>query len=125
MNHCKVSVYILLSLVLLCICSLMELQKQCQEYLLLVENVESAVNQDNTAQALTALDTLETHWESYHNINGIFVNGSELDSLREIMSGLRPLIIQNPPQADSEIQKMKNLILSIYEEELPEIWHIL
>ena len=125
MNRCKVSIYILLSLILLCIFSLIELQKQCENYLLLTESVESAVNQNNTDQALSALDDLEANWKSYHNINGTFVNGIELDSLRETMSGLRPQIANQHPEADSEIQKMKNLILSIYEEELPEIWHIL
>ncbi len=125
MNRCKVSIYILLSLILLCIFSLITLQKQCQNYLLLVQNLETAVSQHHTEQALSALDTLEANWKSYHNINGTFINGSELDSLRETISGLRPLIIYQHPEAESEIQKMKNLILSVYEEELPEIWHIL
>ncbi|MBR1554906.1 MAG: DUF4363 family protein [Oscillospiraceae bacterium] len=125
MNRCKVSIWILLSLILLCMFSLAELQIQCREALALVEEIESAVDENNTGQALLAFDNLEQDWKHYHDINGIFVNGSELDSIREIMSGLKPLIEDEHPEVRAELQKMKHLILSVYEEELPEIWHIL
>lgn len=125
MNRCKVSIWILLSLILLCMFSLAELQMQCREALALVGEIESAVEDNNTEQALLAFDNLEQDWKHYHDINGIFVNGSELDSIREIMSGLKPLIEDEHPEVRAELQKMKHLILSVYEEELPEIWHIL
>ncbi len=125
MNRCKVSVGVLLSLILLCIFSLIEIQKQCREYLTIVDNIQTAVDSGNTEQALSAFDTLENHWKDYHEINGIFVNGSELDSIREIMSGLKPLIADEHPEVNSELHKMRELIIAIYQEELPEIWHIL
>ena len=125
MNRCKVSVGILLSLILLCVIALIEVQKQCQEYLTLVDEVSSAVEAGDISQALSGFDTLEERWESYHNINGLFVNGMELDAIREIMSGLRPLIADEHPEVESELRKMRYLILSMYEEELPELWHIL
>ncbi len=125
MNRCKASVYILLSLILLCVISLMELQHQCREYLLLVDDVIAAVDKQQTDHALLAFDQMEQHWEPYHDINGIFVNGSELDSIREIMSGLRPLISDGHPEVRAELLKLRSLVLSVYQEELPEIWHIL
>ena len=125
MNRCKVSIWILLGLILLCMFSIAELQMQCREALALVAEIESAVDENNTEQALLAFDNLEQDWKHYHDINGVFVNGSELDSIREIMSGLKPLLEDEHPEVRAELQKMKHLILSVYEEELPEIWHIL
>ena len=113
MNRCKISIFVLLSLIFICIFSLFELHQQCENYLSLTEQVSQA------------FDELERNWKSYHDISGIFVNGSELDSIREIMSGMRPMIEQHHPETISELLKMKNLILSVYEEELPELWHIL
>ncbi|MBR0483206.1 MAG: DUF4363 family protein [Oscillospiraceae bacterium] len=125
MNRCKVSIWILLGLILLCMVSLMELQTQCRDALALVNEIESAVAENNTEQAVLAFENLEQNWKPYHDINGVFVNGSELDSIREIMSGLKPLIEDEHPEVRAELQKMKQLIRSVYEEELPEIWHIL
>ena len=125
MNRCKVSVWILLGLILLCMFSLAELQIQCREAIALVEKIESAVEEKNTEQALLAFADFAQDWEHYHDINGIFVNGSELDSIREIMAELKPLIEEERPEVRAGLSKIKHLILSVYEEELPEIWHIL
>lgn len=125
MNRCKVSIWVLLSLILLCIFALIETQKQCAEYVYLVDAVTEAVNAGDTRQALSTFDELETQWEEYHNINGLFINGMELDSIREILSGLRPLIADEHPEVQSELRKIRYLIISMYEEELPELWHIL
>ena len=125
MNRCKVSIWVLLSLILLCFFSLAEIQKQCREYLVIIDNIQNAVDSGNTEQALADFAMLESQWKAYHEINGIFVNGSELDSIREIMSGLQPLIAGKHPEVNSELHKMRELITAVYEEELPEIWHIL
>jgi hypothetical protein len=125
MNHCKVSIWILFSLISICIFSLIILKYECKNYLSLTEQIQEAVQTGDTAQALSAFDRLEQNWKQYHDISGVFVNGSELDSIREIMSGLRPLIENQHPEVSSELLKMQNLILSVYEEEIPELWHIL
>ena len=125
MNRCKISIFVLLSLIFICIFSLFELHQQCENYLALTEQVSQAFESGDTLQALSAFDELERNWKPYHDIAGIFVNGSELDSIREIMSGMRPMIEQHHPETISELLKMKNFILSVYEEELPELWHIL
>lgn len=125
MNRCKVSVFVLLSLIFICIFSLFELHQQCENYLALTEQISEAFALGDTSQALASFDELEQDWKHYHDISGIFVNGSELDSIREIMSGLRPMLEQQHPETASQLSRMKNLILSVYEEELPEIWHIL
>lgn len=125
MNRCKVSVFVLLSLIFICIFSLFELHQQCENYLALTERISKAFETGDTPQALSAFDELEQNWKEYHDISGVFVNGSELDSIREIMSGLRPMLEQQHPETVSQLSRMKNLILSVYEEELPEIWHIL
>ncbi len=125
MTRCKISIGILCGLILLCVCSLTLMQKQCEKLLFLTDEIISAVESGNTPEALVYFDQLEQNWNRYHEINGIFVNGTELNDLREILSGLRPLILQQHPEALSELQKMHSFILSLYEEELPELWHIL
>ncbi len=125
MNRCKASVSILLGLILLCISSLLILKQKSMQYLSYLDTFQDAIMQDHTEQALSALDQLEQNWQSYHDITGIFVNGRELDSLRDLLSELRPMVLDHRPELFSEIARMRCLIQIIYEEELPVLWHIL
>jgi len=125
MKRCIASVSILSALILLCVISLFELHTQCRDYVAMTDAVATAIEQGDRYQALLALDTLEQGWKHYHDITGIFVNGSELDSIRETLSGLRPMLEDSRPEIKTELEKMRVLILSVYEEELPELWHIL
>ena len=55
MNRCKVSVFVLLSLIFICIFSLFELHQQCENYLALTEQISEAFEIGNTSQALACL----------------------------------------------------------------------
>lgn len=125
MNRCKASVGILLALIILCIFSLTELKSQCNAYLALADELQSAIMADDTEKALEAFDKLQQNWEQYHNTTGLFVNGAKLDSIREVLSKLQPMIEKNAPDAAFEVEKLRSLIQNIYEEEVPELWHIL
>lgn len=124
MKRCKASVCILISLVLLCIFSLLELKKQSQDYLAIIDELQVTVATGTTEQALQVYDKLENHLDHYHNTTGLFVNGTELDEVRKIISGLQPMIATGHQDTSAEIARLRMLVQSIYEEELPELWHI-
>lgn len=125
MNRCKTSAGILAGLILLCIFSLLELKTQSQNYLAVIDELQDTLETGTTEQALQVYDKLEHHLESYHNITGLFVNGTELDEIRKTIAGLQPMIATNHQDTQTEIAKLRMLIQSIYDEELPELWHIL
>ena len=125
MNRCKASLIILIGLILLCIISIVTLKTQEQNYLAIIDELQEALETGTTEQALQVCEKLETNLENYHNITGIFVNGSELDEMKLIISSLQPMIATNHEDILLEIAKLRGLVQKIYEEELPKIWHIL
>ncbi len=125
MNRCKISLCILAALVLLCTVSLPIIHTQCKTLQAGVERVETAVEAGDTALALTEFGRLEAEWEQFHKITGLFVDGEKFDPIREVLHGLRPLIEAEHPEAMSELERLRGLAESIYEEELPDWSHLL
>lgn len=125
MKRCTACIGILSGLILLSICSLFLVRWECRRFNAATEAVLEAVEANTTAEALRRLDTLNMKWESFHNLCGLFVNGEKLDPLRDVLSELEALIRQEHPEAVSSLERLKGLIEGIYEEEFPEIWHIL
>ncbi|MDE6777691.1 MAG: DUF4363 family protein [Oscillospiraceae bacterium] len=125
MNRCKVSLGILISLILLCIFSLVTLKNQEKNYLAIIDKLEQSLETGSTEQALLICDELENYSETYDNIIGIFVDGTKLNEIKLIISGLPPMIINNHQDILIEITKLKILVQNIYEEDFPKIWHIL
>lgn len=125
MKRCIASLSILVALIALCIVSLVALRSECRWYAGLAERTTLAVSQGETETALSRFDSMQEHWEDFHNITGLFVDGEKLDAIYERMTGLRPLIESGHPQASAELESLRSLIESIYEEEQPLLWHIL
>lgn len=125
MRRLWLSVGILVGLVWLCIWSLASLRQQCERYGLLVSQTACAYASGNKEEALALCDLLESRWEAFHNHTGAFVDGSKLDAIHEHLVGLRPLIEGEHPETLSELRSLQKLIDGLYEEELPDLWHIL
>ncbi len=125
MNRCKISIGVLLALVLLCICSLLVLRWQCHTFAGRVDAVTEAVEEGNIREALEAYDGLYTQWEQFHDVAGLFVSGTKLDPMYEILTGLRPLIVQQHPEVTAELERLRGLTEGILAEEMPSVWHIL
>ncbi|MDE5792320.1 MAG: DUF4363 family protein, partial [Oscillospiraceae bacterium] len=123
MNRCKASLGILIGLILLCIFSLVTLRIEEKNYLAMIEKLEESLETGTTEQALLAFDELKNYSENYDNIIGIFVDGSELNEIKLIISGLQPMIINNHEDISVEIAKLKILVQNIYQEDFPKIWH--
>ncbi|MDE5769564.1 MAG: DUF4363 family protein [Oscillospiraceae bacterium] len=125
MNHCKASVGILIGLILLCVSSLMILKSKSETYLAIIDQLETTFQTGSIEDTLVVYDTLESELEKYHNITGLFVNGTELDEMREIVASLKPMILANQKNTSAEIARLRMLVQNLYEEELPEFWNIL
>lgn len=115
---------LLAGLILLCVCSLFFIRSECHRFGSLAASVTEAVKAEHTDDALERFDTLQTEWERFHNVCGLFVNGEQLDPIRESLSELRPLIEQAHPEAISALERLEAEIAGIYEEEFPALWHI-
>lgn len=125
MNRCKVSLWILLSLILLCILSLISLQQESNAYLHQTERLEQAVSAGDSAQIFQEYTDLMQDWKNYQHHASIFINSRELEEIQNILFTLPSLLQDSPTEAQAELVRMKKLIFCLYEEELPVIWHIL
>ncbi len=125
MRRLWISTGILLSLIWLCIWSLGSLREQCERYGSLVSQTANACASGNTEDALELCSQMEAQWEPFHDHTGAFVDGSKLDAIHEHLIGLRPLIESSHPETLSELRSLRKLIDGLYEEELPDFWHIL
>lgn len=125
MKRCIVSLVILLTLSAVCISSLFIIHSECRKYVIIADAAALAVQSGDTEQALACCDALDTGWDRFHNICGLFISGTKLDPLREELAGLRQLIIMEHPEAVAELERLRRLIEGVYEEELPSPWHIL
>ena len=125
MKRCWICIGLLMGLLGLCMGSLLCLHTQCRQYASLTEQVIAYVQDGDTDAALSAFDTMEQNWDNFHDICGLFVNGEELIPIREVMTELRPLIAQEHPEAASDLEKLRQLVKGIYEEQLPVSLHIL
>lgn len=125
MNRCKISIGILLALVVLCVSSLLMLRSQCGSFAAQTEAVREAVTAGETERALAECEVLLERWDTFHGQTGLFVDGSRMDPMREILTGLPALIAEEQPMAVSELETLRLLTQDIFEEEIPEWWHIL
>ncbi len=125
MKRCAVSLTILLTLMAVCISSLFIIRSECRKYVIMADAAALAVQSGDTKLALECCDALDTGWEEFHNVCGLFVSGTKLDPLRDELAGLRQLIVMEHPEATAELERLRRLIEGIYEEELPSPWHIL
>ncbi len=125
MNRCRISVGVLAALVALCMLSLFVTHRQCNEMQDGIRAVEAALEQEDTAAALEAYDSLSAQWEQFHNLTELFISGDKLAPIYERLAGLRPMIAMQHPDAPSQLAAMQLLVEELLEEELPVIWHIL
>ncbi len=125
MNRCRISVAVLVALVVLCVSSLFLVRHWCRDFYAETQNVEAAVVQGDTAAALAAYDALLVRWDGFHDRIGLFIDGSKLDPVYELLSGLRPLIAQEHPEVQSELRELRALVEELMMEEIPVVWHIL
>ncbi len=125
MNRCKISIGILLALVVLCVSALLVLHSQCGSFAAQTGAVLEAVQAGETERALAECGVLLERWDTFHGLTGLFVDGTRLDPMREILTGLPPLIAQEHPEVVSQLETLRALTQDIFEEEMPEWWHIL
>jgi hypothetical protein len=125
MKRFVTSICILLGLLLLSVCSLVLLRRECRTYTALAEKTAAAYADGDTQAALEGFEQLETAWEHFHNVTGLFVDGGKLDAIYAHLIPLRPLLEQNCPEAAGELTGMILLTQGLYKEELPTLWHIL
>lgn len=125
MNRLKISLGILSLLVILCVCGLFIVRRQCDTLAERTEAIIQLVEAEDTAGALAACEELLEEWEHFHNMTGIFVDGSRLDPLRERMTELPALIAAKHPEVLSHLESLRMLTEDLFSEEIPDLAHIL
>ncbi len=125
MNRCVISLGILISLIVLSVSSLFILHHQSDQFTEQVEAVKQTLISDETERTLAVYDELMEEWERFHDVAGVFVDGTKLDPIRKLLAGLRPLIEAEHPEVLSELERIQGLVEDVFKEEMPDLWHIL
>ena len=125
MSRFLTSLGILLGLILISITSLLVLGCECRQYAACAGDAAYACSHGDTPAALDAFDRLDGGWEHFQHVTGLFADGDKLDAIRSRMIALRPLIEAGNPDVSAELERIRQLIGNIYEEEIPVLWHIL
>lgn len=125
MSRFVISICILLTLTVLSVSSLRLLRRECRAYNALARETAAAFSAGDTLAALRGYDRLAGRWDHFHDMTGLFVDGSKLDAIYSHITPLRPLLEQDDPLALAELESLCLLTNGLYEEELPVFWHIL
>ena len=125
MSRFLTSIGILLALTVLSVTSLFLLRNECSRYMHLTDQTAAAFERGDTQAALAEFDRLESDWQHFHDVAGVFVDGSKLDAIYSHIIVLRPMLEEGYPEASAELDCIRLLTRGLYEEELPLFWHIL
>ena len=87
MNRLKISFSVLVLLAVLCVTGLVTVHRQCTSFDAQVHRVMETAASGDTAAALKEFDALYAQWEKFHDWTGLFVDGEQLDHIREIKLG--------------------------------------
>lgn len=125
MNRLKISAGVLILLGILCIAGMYTVYAECRNFTSQTESIIDAVASGNTESALEHCEALLGLWDKFHDRTGIFVDGEQLDPIREILAELPALIAAEHPEVMSRLEALRTLTEDLFLEEIPDIWHIL
>lgn len=125
MNRFKISIGVLMAMVVLCCTELWMLHSQCTRFTEQLERAVSAAEEGDPAAVVYEIEQLEETWEKFHDRTGLFIDRSKLDPIREILAGLKSLAEIQHPELLAELDRIRTLIDGIFQEETPNLWHIL
>ena len=90
MSRFLTSIVILFGLIVVSFASLLLLGSECRRYAACAAETELAYSHSDIPGSLEAFDRMKAGWEEFHNITGLFVDGSKLDAIHWRMIALRP-----------------------------------
>lgn len=125
MNRLKISIGILSLLVIQSAAGLFTVHRQCRRFTDRTDAIIRKVEAEDTAGALAACELLLEDWEQFHDLTGLFVDGSRLETLRERLAELPALIEAEHPEVLSDLETLRTLAEDLFRGEYPDLVHIL
>ncbi|MGN1480784.1 DUF4363 family protein [Porcipelethomonas sp.] len=125
MGRIKVSLAILVSIIILCICTIFVLDNKTDKVIELLDETKKYSDEGDTQKALESVKILEKEWEQYQSFASIFVRNDKITSVQTSMSRLRPLIENNNDELNAEFENARSSLEWIVESEIPRFSNIM
>ena len=126
MNRFIISVIILIAIIASSFSVPIYLKKTTTELISKIDEIQNYVDNDNLETAYTNINKFITLWEDKKDIITIFVNHSEMDSITYFTSKLPSLLKYNDKsEFSAELNHVKTIILSVYNDDIPNLKNII
>lgn len=125
MNRLKISIGILLLLVILSSVGLMTIHRECRRFIDCTEEIIRCVEAEDMDGAMESCEKLLASWEHFHDVTGLFLDGSRLEGIRERLGELPALIEAEHPEVLSHLDALRMLAEDLFRGEFPDLGHIL
>lgn len=126
MKRFIISVIILITIIASSFSVPIYLKKTTTELISKIDEIQNYVDNDNLETAYTNINKFITLWEDKKDIITIFVNHSEMDSITYFTSKLPSLLKYNDKsEFSAELNHVKTIILSVYNDDIPNLKNII
>lgn len=126
MKRFIISVIILIAIIASSFSVPIYLKKTTTELISKIDEIQNYVDNDNLETAYTNINKFITLWEDKKDIITIFVNHSEMDSITYFTSKLPSLLKYNDKsEFSAELNHVKTIILSVYNDDIPNLKNII
>lgn len=126
MKRFIISVIILIAIIAFSFSVPIYLKKTTTELISKIDEIQNYVDNDNLETAYTNINKFITLWEDKKDIITIFVNHSEMDSITYFTSKLPSLLKYNDKsEFSAELNHVKTIILSVYNDDIPNLKNII
>lgn len=125
MNRLKISIGILLLLVILSSVGLLTIHRECSRFIDCTEEIIRCVEAEDMDGAMESCEKLLANWEHFHDVTGLFLDGSRLEGIRERLGELPALIKAEHPEVLSHLDALRMLAEDLFRGEFPDLGHIL
>ena len=120
MKRFFLSIVICAAIVAACIFSLFRITKVTDELTASLNQIASAVEQQNTDQVIDLVGNFQKDWEQNEKTLMQYIHHDELDTATGIVARLKALArYQDYPELSAEIDRLKHLIRHICESQMP------
>ncbi len=125
MTRIKSAIGIFIFILALCIFSAFSIKHQMNEYITLIEVIQTETNNNNYDNALKTAETMADSWNSNFKKLNPFLKGETLLEIEASISRIRAYIVSESDELYAETEMLKSRMKRISQNEMPYWYNIL
>lgn len=125
MTRLKISIFIMLSFVLISTISCRWINKKCDEMIFQVREISDSFSSGDTENAVLLAQHLDGYWEEFRKKASVMVKTERLSETDMIISGIAVKIKDTPQEVNYLLSELSHMILLLKSSETPSFSNIL